>query len=274
MKLDLDTLTLQSGGHRNFEDGACLLEAASYLAGEPWSASPKCVSDVLGSYGRSLNDRLGDEDRQKLKPFLPLLLNTAGDGQDDARRYMSADWAIRVGTPRWLDAAGMKKHAAALRALAPITDEATLRAARSAARAARDEAYSIRLKWRQSLRERLAVEFAKKGIKYPVAAEAAAAVAEAVAAVAAAVAEAAEAAEVAAAVAAEAAAEAAAAAAAADFYYRSPNYWAVRTAVRDAVLKKLREPGSEFAKVAALNTAEGITLLGRMIDPPAEKIAA
>ena len=102
MTLDLATLTLASGGHRSLDDGACLLEAASYLAGEPWSDHPTCVSPVLGTYGRGLNDVLPHDLRQTLKPYLPQLLNTAGDGQDERRCYLALDWLVRVYTPTWM----------------------------------------------------------------------------------------------------------------------------------------------------------------------------
>ena len=100
--IDLSTITLTSGGHRSIDSGACLLEAASYLAGEPWSDHPTCVSPVLGAYGRSLNDVLPDDLRQTLKPYIPRLLNTAGDGQDERRSYMALDWLVRVYTPTWM----------------------------------------------------------------------------------------------------------------------------------------------------------------------------
>ena len=32
---------LKSGAHRSIEDGACLLEAVAWLAGEPWSDHPE-----------------------------------------------------------------------------------------------------------------------------------------------------------------------------------------------------------------------------------------
>ena len=102
MTLDLATLTLAIGGHQSLDDGACLLEAASYLAGEPWSDHPTCVSPVLGAYGRGLNDVLPDDLRQQLKPYLPRLLNTAGDGQDERRCYLALDWLVRVYTPTWM----------------------------------------------------------------------------------------------------------------------------------------------------------------------------
>ena len=285
MQINLDTLTLKSGGHSDFESGACLLEAASYMAGEPWSDHPKCVSAVLGRMGRSLNDRLGSDDRQKLKVFLPSLLHTADDGQDDARRWMAADWAVRVATPRLLDAAGLEKHAAALRALAPITDEKSARAARGVASAARDDAWIARNAARDNLRERLTEEFKKQGLAAAAAAAAAVDAAAAAAAAAAvdAVAVAAVDAAAVVAVAADADAVVAAAAAAAvaadaagltakDFQIGSPACWRFRDTLYSTVRKAVRKhlltsKGTKWAEVRDLNNAEAIALFGRMINP-------
>ena len=101
--IDLDGLMLDRGSHDSWEAGACLLEAVSYLAGEPWSDCPACVSPVLGAYGLALNDNLPDDLRQELKPFIPRLVGTAGDGWDTARGILALDWIIRVYTPRWLE---------------------------------------------------------------------------------------------------------------------------------------------------------------------------
>ena len=67
----------RSCGGDPLEQGVCLLEAVSYIAGEEFSDHPQCVSPVLGAYGRRLNDWLADEDRQKLKPFIPQMIGTA-----------------------------------------------------------------------------------------------------------------------------------------------------------------------------------------------------
>ena len=50
--VDFDLLTLKAGQHSTFDDGACLLEAVSYIAGEPFSDHPKCVCPVLATFGR------------------------------------------------------------------------------------------------------------------------------------------------------------------------------------------------------------------------------
>jgi len=100
--VDLPNLTLTRGSHNSLMEGACLLEAVSYLAGEPWSDAPVCVSPVLAAYGRALNDDLADDLRQELKPFILLLPGTASDDQDEARGLLVLDWFIRVYTPAWL----------------------------------------------------------------------------------------------------------------------------------------------------------------------------
>lgn len=101
--IDLDALHLDTGGHNNPADGLCLLEAAALFAGETHTDSPTCVSPVLATYGRNLNDVLPDGRRQELKRFIPLLPGTAGDGADEARSYLALDWLIRTYTPAFLD---------------------------------------------------------------------------------------------------------------------------------------------------------------------------
>lgn len=67
----LPELQLDSGGHSNFEDGFCATELISWLADEPFSDHPKCLSPVLGAFLRRWNDGTDEEGRQKLKPYLP-----------------------------------------------------------------------------------------------------------------------------------------------------------------------------------------------------------
>ena len=142
----LDELTLGSGAHHDATPGQwCLMEATAYLAGEPWSDHPACVSPVLGAYGRGLNDSWDDVQRQKLVPFIPRLLGTADDGQDEARSYLALDWLLRTYTPAWLDLAGHMAEAAALREHRRIVDMAAVRSiepAAQAAQAARSAAWS------------------------------------------------------------------------------------------------------------------------------------
>ena len=101
--LDLDTITLGKGVHSKGSTEPCLLELSAWLAGEPWTDRPACVSPVLGAFGRSFNDALPTDRRQRLRPYAPRLLNTAGDAQADERRsYLALDWLVRTYLPTWL----------------------------------------------------------------------------------------------------------------------------------------------------------------------------
>jgi hypothetical protein len=116
---DLDTLTLLAGAHNNPAQGVCLLEAVAWFRGIPHTDHPACVSPVLGAYGRALNDRLPDDARQALVPFIPRMPGTAGDGLDPARLNVITRWLLTDYAPRWLDLAGLEADAARLRLLTP-----------------------------------------------------------------------------------------------------------------------------------------------------------
>jgi hypothetical protein len=116
-------LTLANGGHNSPDEGLCLLEAVAYVAGEPHTDHPACVSGVLGTFGRNLNDVLPDDLRQQLVPLIPDLPGTAGDGHDEQRGYMALDWLIRTWLPAWLDLSpACREDAARLRELGRIVD--------------------------------------------------------------------------------------------------------------------------------------------------------
>lgn len=111
----LDEIRLDHGGHDSFDEGHCSTELVSWLADEPFSASPKCLSPVLRYFLQRLNDGLPDDKRQLLKPYLPRTIGTAGDGQDEARARLAADWVIHTALPGWLELAGANETAAELR---------------------------------------------------------------------------------------------------------------------------------------------------------------
>jgi len=139
--LDLETLHLASGSHESLDEGACLMEAVSYVAGEPWSDSPKCASPVISAFMRSWNDGLSDDKRQSLKAYIPRLIGTR-DSQavENQRALIAADWLIRVHTPAWLLLAGLPTQAAALVSLPEITSFAQVPSIKGPLEAARDSA--------------------------------------------------------------------------------------------------------------------------------------
>lgn len=132
--LNLDTLVLDRGAHPRRGVCMCLLEAVAWYAGEEHGDAPGCVSPVLRTFGVRLSDALPDDRRQDLKPLIPVLMGTAGDGRDQARSYRALDWLVRVYTPIWLDLAGLDPQAQALAGLAPLVDSSTAFAARPVAR--------------------------------------------------------------------------------------------------------------------------------------------
>src|SRR5689334_11107950 len=77
---------LLGGGHDDFAEGACLLEAVAYVAGEAHSDHPQCACPVLAAYGRALNDALKDDERQRLAPLIPRLVGTASTPEVELRR--------------------------------------------------------------------------------------------------------------------------------------------------------------------------------------------
>ena len=118
---------LESGSHA--PDGRwCIMEAAAFVAGEPWSDRPECVSPVIGAFMRNWNDNLPDDERTALLlPLLPKLLNTRGSTELEQRRsLMAADWLVRTHTVAWLRLAKLDKQADLLASLPEITSMAQI----------------------------------------------------------------------------------------------------------------------------------------------------
>jgi hypothetical protein len=67
---------LGSGCHLVPEDGACLMEYVSVLAGTPFSDHPSCTDPTLASLARLVNDASTDAGRPLLATFAPQLAGT------------------------------------------------------------------------------------------------------------------------------------------------------------------------------------------------------
>jgi hypothetical protein len=70
---------LSRGKHRNPKKGACFMELASFLAGEPWSDHPACTHPLLASLARDVNDHVGDSARTRLAPLIPEVIGLHSD---------------------------------------------------------------------------------------------------------------------------------------------------------------------------------------------------
>lgn len=71
---------LSRGRHADPGDGACAMELASALAGEPWSDHPACVHPVLAAVARAVNDGTGEAGRARLAALVPTMIGTGGSG--------------------------------------------------------------------------------------------------------------------------------------------------------------------------------------------------
>jgi hypothetical protein len=71
--------TLSRGKHRSPRKGACFMEFASLLAGEPWSDHPACTHPLLAAVARHVNDYTSDAGRSQLVELIPSVVGLTGD---------------------------------------------------------------------------------------------------------------------------------------------------------------------------------------------------
>lgn len=88
------TITLSKGNHRSPEEGACVMELASMLAGDPFSDHPLSVCSVIATFLRRYNDYLDDKRRQDLYRYASLVVGTRASVQvQRARAEHLASWS-------------------------------------------------------------------------------------------------------------------------------------------------------------------------------------
>jgi hypothetical protein len=96
------TVKLSKGRHNSPEEGACVMELASMLAGEPFSDHPASVSPVIGSCMRAYNDWIDDESRQDLYRYAANGVGTrAADQVERARAERVSEWSGASNRRRW-----------------------------------------------------------------------------------------------------------------------------------------------------------------------------
>ena len=119
---------LSAGAHKCVEQGACVMEAVAYVAGEPWSDTPACACPVLGAFMRDWNDDLPEADRDRLlRPLVRRLVGSRSTPEVEVRRsWLAMDWLVRTNAPAWLRLTpALVPHADALTDLSPIMDAQT-----------------------------------------------------------------------------------------------------------------------------------------------------
>ena len=70
---------LSRGRHRSPRQGACFMELASHLAGEPWSDHPACTHPLLAALARGVNDHTSDAARPLLLDLVPSVVGSHGE---------------------------------------------------------------------------------------------------------------------------------------------------------------------------------------------------
>ena len=88
------TIKLSKGKHSTPEDGACVMELSSMLAGETFTDHPVSVCPVIGSFLRAYNDSIDDSRRQSLYDYASRVVGSRGaQHSQDARAERLAQWA-------------------------------------------------------------------------------------------------------------------------------------------------------------------------------------
>jgi hypothetical protein len=97
------TVKLSRGRHISPEDGVCVMELASMLAGVPFTDHPASVCRVIAAVLRGCNDRFDDGTRQCLYRYASDAVRTAGDRAATVARLRRCVEAVQGRTrPRGL----------------------------------------------------------------------------------------------------------------------------------------------------------------------------
>jgi hypothetical protein len=78
MSVSHQTVTLARGKHTTPRSGACVMELASMLAGEPFSDRPAAVCPIVAAFLRAYNDAVDDTHRQDLYVYASAAVGTRG----------------------------------------------------------------------------------------------------------------------------------------------------------------------------------------------------
>jgi hypothetical protein len=70
------TVRIGLGSHPSPEQGACVMEVASMLAGERFTARPRATCSVIAELLRTYNDAVDDARRQRLYPLAALVVGS------------------------------------------------------------------------------------------------------------------------------------------------------------------------------------------------------
>jgi hypothetical protein len=98
------TARLSRGSHTKPEEGVCVMELASMLAGERFTDHPRSVCPVIAAFLRTYNDRVDDDRRQDLYAYAAEVVGTRADRTSRRARLdlcqRFADRVAREAAPR------------------------------------------------------------------------------------------------------------------------------------------------------------------------------
>jgi hypothetical protein len=98
------TIKLSKGKHSSAESGACVMELASMLGGEPFSDHPRSVCPVIGSFLRAYNDAIDERRRQDLYAYAAKVVGSRCAGEvERARAERLLEWTATVQNRRWTE---------------------------------------------------------------------------------------------------------------------------------------------------------------------------
>jgi hypothetical protein len=120
--LDFEALwPFELGRYGTSEGNApCIFEVVSFLDTGEIDDVPECVSGVLRDFIEFVHDAMPDAERQRLKRFIPRLLNCADEKVEAARSRLLVLKAITNFLPPALKAGGFREAAECVRVCEPF----------------------------------------------------------------------------------------------------------------------------------------------------------
>lgn len=89
------TIRLSRGRHLSPQEGACVMELASMLAGEKFTDHPASVCPVIASFLRAYNDAIDEDRRQHLYEYASRVVGSRGSAElQEARAARLHDWTL------------------------------------------------------------------------------------------------------------------------------------------------------------------------------------
>jgi hypothetical protein len=90
---------LRAGRHQHPDDGVCLMEYVSMMAGDTFTDAPRCTDPLLAELARLVNDTIGEQARDSLMGMAPRLVALPRTGSSAGPIVAAALDAVLCGRP-------------------------------------------------------------------------------------------------------------------------------------------------------------------------------